>query len=106
MGVYPIIAAGPTPWLNSRELALQVTVAGHNILAIPSQDAVTGDVHFGEGVGFEAKAPYILCRLQDVDTFGDLHGVPVVIGDKEYVVRNVRPKENQDYVRLVLDRRK
>lgn len=104
MALYPIIKDFPTSWNNPRELGVPVTVAGREIVAVPSQDSITGDLELG--MGFEAQAPYVLCRLQDVDDLGNLHGAAVTIDNKNYVVRNVRPKENIDLVRLVLSQRK
>jgi hypothetical protein len=100
---YPVIAAGEPPWLCTQELAVPVTIDGTVINAVPSLDAITGDVDLG--FGFEATAPYMYVRLADVAGLGDLHGKPVIIDGVSYVVRTVRPKENIDMARLILDKR-
>ncbi len=97
---YPVVDTVPV-WNNPTELGLPVSVDGTVITAVPSQDAVTGDVIMGAS-GFEADDPYVLCNSADLDTMGDLHGKVVIIGAKNYKIRNVRPKPNIQMTRLVL----
>ena len=100
MTTYPLLQ-DPAPWNNSRELGVPITVAGLEILAVPSQNAVTGDLLLGE-LGFEADDLYILAKLSDVAALGDLHDTAVVIGSDNYLVKSVRPKPNVDLIRIVL----
>lgn len=100
---YPIVDTVPV-WNNPNELGLPVTIDGTTITAVPSQDAVTGDVLIGSS-GFEADDPYVLCNTLDLAPLGDLHGKTVVIGTQTYIVRNVRPKQNINMTRLVLQAR-
>ncbi len=99
---YPIIDDTP-PWLNTDELGQNVTVDGTAIVAVPVRSAITSDIDLG--MGFEAEDTYILCAAEDLAPLGDLHGKAVVIGSDNYLVRNVRPKKDARYVRLVLDER-
>ena len=101
--VYPVVGDNP-PWLNPKELGIPVVLDGVQIIAVPSQDAVTGDIDLG-AIGFEADNPYVLVSNPDIAAMGDLHGKTVVIGLVNYLVRNVREKPNQAYTRLILEKR-
>ena len=98
---YPLLQQ-PAPWNHPNELGVPVDINGTVITAVPSFNAITGDVLLGE-IGFEGDDLYILAELQDVAPLGDLHGLPVTVGSNTYRIRNVRPKENVDLIRLVLE---
>lgn len=100
---YPVLQH-PTPWNNLRELGQTVTIAGREVSAVVSQDAVVGDIELGQA-GFEAELPYLLVPLDLIEDLGDLHGAVVVVDGENYVVRTVRSKPNHNYTRLVLDAR-
>lgn len=100
---YPVLQY-PTPWNNLNELGQLVTIAGREVSAVVSQDAVTGDIDLAS-VGFEAELPYLLVPTDLISDLGDLHGVTVVVDGESYVVRNVRAKRNHNLTRLVLDAR-
>ncbi len=100
---YPVIGTD-LPWKNPREVGYTININGTDIIAVPSQDAVVGDILMGD-TGFEAEAPYVLVDTADVSAMGDLHGATVTIETNVYVVRNIREKPNQGYMRLILDKR-
>jgi len=99
LSVYDIISGQPNPWLAG-EVSETVIIDGHQVEAVPVQNAVTGDIELG--IGFEADDPYLLCALSDVLSFGNLHGKMVTIGTQNYMVRNVNNKKNIDLCRLTL----
>jgi len=84
------------------ELAVTLNINGTDVLGVPSQDAVTGDIDLG--IGFEATEPYALVTTSSVSALGDLHGKKLIIDTVSYTIRNVRPKINIDLTRLVLSK--
>lgn len=97
---YPIIGSNP-PWKNTRELGIPVIIDGREIVGAPSTDAVGEDIDLGFA-GFEGIKPYCLVHLPDIEDMGDLHGKTLSMGGKSYIIENIRPKENTDYARLIL----
>ncbi len=104
MTVYSVVG-DDAPWQDLNGTSEEVTIDGHTgVVVTPVLNSVTGDILIGSS-GFEGTDPYLLCKMSDLETFGNLHGKIAVVGTDSYLIRNVREKPGVNVTRLVLQKR-